>query len=132
MHYLRAILKVCHICQLNRNEKPPSRLLETRINLNFRPMSRLSMELKVMPRSQKEHQYILCIIDKVTNYVMTAPLFDARLEEEGEDIIENIVTKYGTPEYMIMDQDSVFMLSLMNFLFQALGIKIKTEGLYNH
>ena len=25
MHYLRAFLKVCHICQLNRNDKPPSR-----------------------------------------------------------------------------------------------------------
>ena len=33
---------------------------------------------------------------------------------------------------MIMDQDSVFMSSLMNFLFQALGIKIKTVGPYNH
>ena len=25
MHYLRAFLKACHICQLNRNDKPPSR-----------------------------------------------------------------------------------------------------------
>ena len=33
---------------------------------------------------------------------------------------------------MIMDQDSTFMSSLMNFLFQALGIKIKTVGPYNH
>ena len=31
-----------------------------------------------------------------------------------------------------MDQDSTFMSSLMNFLFQALGIKIKTVGPYNH
>ena len=31
-----------------------------------------------------------------------------------------------------MDQDSAFMSSLMNFLFQALGIKIKTVGPYNH
>ena len=95
-------------------------------------MSRFSMDLKVMPRSQKGHQYILCIIDKVTNYLVTAPLFHARSEEVGEAIIENIVTKYGTPEYMIMDQDSAFMSSLMNLLFQVLGIKIKTVGPYNH
>ena len=55
MHYLRAFLNACHICQLNRNDKPPSRQLETRINLNYRPMSRLSMDLKGMPRSQKGH-----------------------------------------------------------------------------
>ena len=103
IHYLRAFLKACHICQLSRNDKPPSHQLEARINLNYRPMSRLNMDLKVMPRSQKGHQYILCIIDKVTNYLVTAPLFQARSEEVGEALIENIITKYGTPEYMIMD-----------------------------
>ena len=132
MHYFRVYLKACHMFQLSRNDKPPSRQLEARINLNYRPMSRLSMDLKVMPRSQKGHQYILCIIDEVTNYLVTAPLFHARLEEVGEAIIENIVTKYGTPEYMIMDQDSALMSSLMNFLFQVLGIKVKTVGPYNH
>ena len=95
-------------------------------------MSRLSMDLKVMPRSQKGHQYILCIIDEITNYLVTAHLFQARSEEVGEALIENIITKYGTPEYMIMDQDSAFMSSLMNYLFQALGIKIKIVGPYIH
>ena len=32
----------------------------------------------------------------------------------------------------MMDQDSTFMSSLMNYLFKALGIKIKTVGPYNH
>ena len=59
MHYLRSFLSTCHICQLFRNDKPPSTQLEIRINLSYRPMSRLSMELKVMPRSQKGHWYIL-------------------------------------------------------------------------
>ena len=50
MHYLRLYLSVCHFCQLFRNDKPPSRQLETRINLNYRPMCRLSMDLNVMPK----------------------------------------------------------------------------------
>ena len=41
MHYLRSFLSACHICQLFRNDKPPSRQLETRLNLKYRPMSRL-------------------------------------------------------------------------------------------
>ena len=77
IHYLRSYLKACHICQLSRNDKPPSRQLQTRINLNYRPMSRLSMDLKVMPRSQKGHHYILCVIDEVTNYLVTAPIYQA-------------------------------------------------------
>ena len=94
-------------------------------------MSRLSMDLKVMPKSQKGHQYILCIIDEVTNYLVSAPLYQAKSEEVGKALIEHVISKYGTPEY-IMDQDSAFMSSLMNYLFKSLGIKIKTVGPYNH
>ena len=56
IHYLRSYIKGCHICQLSRNEKPPSRHLQMRINPNYVPMSRLSMDLKVMPRSHKGHR----------------------------------------------------------------------------
>ena len=132
MHYLRSFLSTCHICQLFRNAKPPSRQLETRINLIYRPMSRLSMDLKVMPRSQKGHWYILCIIDKMTNYLITAPLYQARSEGVGEALIENVISKFGTPDYMMMDQDSAFMSSLMSYLFKKLGINIKTVGPHSH
>ena len=83
MHYLRSYLKACHVCQSVRNEKHPPRQLQTRVNLNYRPMSRLSMDVKVMPRSQKGHCYILCVIDDMTNYLITAPLYQARSEEIG-------------------------------------------------
>ena len=132
MHYLRSYLKACHTCQLSRNDKPPSRQLQTRINLNYRPMSRLSMDLKVMPRSQKGHCYILCLIDEVTNYLITAPIYQTKSEEIGDMPIENVISKFGTPEYIIMDQDSAFMSTPMNYLFRGLGIKIKTVGPYNH
>ena len=49
MHYLRPYIKGCHICKLACNEKPPVRQLQTRINPNYIPLSRLSMDLKVMP-----------------------------------------------------------------------------------
>ena len=132
MHYLRSFLSACHICQLFGKGKPPSRQLETRINLNYRPMSSLSMDLKVMPRSQKGHRYILCVIDEMTNYLITAPLYQARSEDIGEALTENVVIKFGMPEYMIMGEDSAFMSSLMSYLFKKLGISIKTVGPYNH
>ena len=109
IHYLRSYIKGCHLYQLSCNEKPPSRHLQTRINPNYVPMSRLSMDLKVMPRSHKGHRYILCIIDKVTNYLVTVPIFQARSEEIGEALTENVIMKYCIPEYIIMDQDSAFM-----------------------
>ena len=55
MHYMISFIKGCHICQLARPDKPPMRQLQPRIYLNYRPLSRLSMDLKVMPRLQKGH-----------------------------------------------------------------------------
>ena len=132
IHYLRSYIKGCHLCQLSCNDKPPSRHTHARINPNYVPMSRLSMDLKVMPRSHKEHRYILCIIDEITNYLVTVPIFQAISEEIGEALIENVITKYCIPEYIIMDQDSAFMSSLMTYLFHKFDIKIKTVAPYNH
>ena len=132
IHYLRSYTKGCHLCQLSCNDKPPSSHLQTRTNPNYVPMSRLSMDLKVMPRSHKGHRYILCIIDEVTNYLVTVPIFQARSEKIGEALIENVITKYCIPEYIIMDQNSAFMSSLMTYLFHKFDIKIKTVAPYNH
>ena len=85
-----------------------------------------------MPRSQKGHQFILCVIDEMTNYLITAPSYQARSEEVREALIENVISKFRMPQYMIMDQESTFMSSLMSYLFKKLGISIKTVGPYNH
>ena len=132
IHYLRSCIKGCYSCQLAHNENPPSRQYQARINPNYMPMSRLSMDLKVMPRLHKGHKYILCVIEEVTNYLITVPIFQARSEEIGEALIKNVITKYCIPEYIIMDEDSPFMSSLMTYLLHKFNIKIRTVAPYNH
>ena len=116
------------ICQ----DKPLRRQLQTRIYLNYRPLSRLSMDLKVMPKSYKGHRFILCIIDEVTNYLITASIYQSRSEEIGEALTEHVISKYCMPDCIIMDLDSVFISILMNDLFKRFCIKIKTVDPFNH
>ena len=132
IHYLRSYMKGCHICQLACKEKPPTRQLKMRINPNYIPLSRLSMNLKVMPKSYRGHKYILCIIDEVTNYLITIPIHQSKSGEVGEALIENVIMKNCIPEYIIMDQDNAFMSSLMTYLLNKFNIKIKTVAPYNH
>ena len=61
IHYLSSYIKGCHLCQLSCNEKPPSRHLQTRINPNYVPMSRLSMGFKGL--------CLDCMKDTDTSYV---------------------------------------------------------------
>ena len=123
MHYLRSFIKGYHVCQLSRSDKLSTRQLQPRIYLNYRPMSKLSMDLKVMPRSQKGHKFTLCIIDEMRNYLITVPIYDSRSEE-----VEHIISKFCASDCIIMDQDSAFM----KYLFRKLNIKIMTVAPYNH
>ena len=97
------------MCQLARYDKPQCRQLQTRIHLNYRPLSRLSMDLKVMPKSQMGHCYILCIIDEMTNYLITVPIYQARAGEVEETLIEHVIMKYCIPDYIIMDQLCIYV-----------------------
>ena len=90
------------------------------------------MDLNVMPRAHKGHKFILCVIDGVTSYLITVPIHQARAEEIGEALIGNIIIKYCIPEYIIMDQDSALMSSLMTYLLNKFNIKIRTVAPYNH
>ena len=85
-----------------------------------------------MPRYHKGHKYILCIIDEVTNYLITVHMYQAKSEEIGEALTENVITKYCIPEYIIMDQHTAFMSSLMTYLLAKFNIKIITVAPYNH
>ena len=44
-----------------------------------------------MPKSYKGHKYISCVIDEVTNYLITVPIHQAKSEEIGDALIENII-----------------------------------------
>ena len=90
------------------------------------------MDLKVMPHSSKGHKFILCIIDEVTNYLIMVAIYQSKAEKIGKALIEHVVMKYCVPDCITMDQDSAFMSSLINYLFNKLDIEIKTVTPYNH
>ena len=68
----------------------------------------------------------------MTNYLITVPIHHSRSEEVGEALIEHVISKFCAPYCIIMDQDSAFMSTLMNYLFRKLNIKIMTVAPYNH
>ena len=117
MHYLKSFIKGCYVCHLARPDKLPMRQLKLQFHLNCRPLSKLNMDLKMILRSPKGHKFILFIIDEMRNYLITVPIYCSR-SEEVEALIEHVISKYCAPDCIIMDQDSAFMSTLMNYLFR--------------
>ena len=64
------------------------------------------------------------------NNLIILPIYQSRSEEIGDALIDSVISKYHIPDYIIMDQDSAFMSSLMNYLFKKFDIK--TVAPYNH
>ena len=92
------------MCQLSRNEESPVGQLQQRINLNYRPLSKLSMDLKVMLKSYKGNKIIFCIIDEVSNYLITVPIYQSRSEEIGDTLINNVISKSRQCIHIIIDE----------------------------
>ena len=70
---MRSYIKDFHLCQLFRKEKQHVRQLQQIANLNYGPLYRLQMVLKVIPDFHRGHNFILCIIDEVINYLNITP-----------------------------------------------------------
>ena len=90
------------------------------------------MDLRIIPKPHQGHKFILCITDEITNYLIIVPIHLSRSEEISNALIDNIISNHCTPFYIIMDQDSAFMSSLINYLLKKCDMKIKTVAPYNH
>ena len=123
LYFLTMYIKACHICQLHKNEN---------YNSNYKAMTRVRIDLQVMPRSYKGNKFILVVIDELTSFVVTIPIYQSWSEETGYALIEHVFRKYSISEHIIMDQDSGLMSIMIHYLLKKLGIKIETVAPYNH
>ena len=76
-----------------------------------------------MPTSDRGHKFILCIIDEVTNCLITVPTHQSRSDQIDDASVYNVISKFCIPAYIIMDQDSVLM-SFDELFTMKLNIKI--------
>ena len=89
-----------------------------------------------MPRSHKGHKFILCIIDEVTNYLITVPIYQAKTEEIGEVLIVNVITKVsGTfrEYYELLNKRLKYLHDiLLNFKSKMLAMINKAKAFFQH
>ena len=81
---------------------------------------------------QNGHQFILCIIDEVTNYLIAMPLYWAKIRGSQRSFNWKCYYQVWYARLYDYGSGSVFMSSLMSHLFKTLKITIKTVGPYNH
>ena len=85
------------------------------INPTYKVMTRLSMDLYMVPRYHKGHRFISVVIGEVTTFMVATPIHQSQSENIGDALLEHVFSKYSTVEYMIVDQDGTFTSTLIKY-----------------
>ena len=69
-NFIRKYVQSCHTCHTRSAKEPGYKAYHTRVPYDFRPMSRISADIKWMPLSNQGFNYILFTTCEISNYVI--------------------------------------------------------------
>ena len=120
---IRQYVVSCIECQSMKDKTHGVNIHYPRIPLDYRPMSRFSMDVKHMPPSKLGYNKILVCTCEATNWVVAIPICDEKASTLAEAIYFKIVCIYGTPKAVICDESPAFTSELMRSYWHALNIR---------
>ena len=121
--YIRKYIQGCHECEARKAPKELPKAIYPRIPLDYKPMSRISLDCKEMPQSRLGYKHILLCTCEVSNWVVGIPIQDVTSTTLFEAIFYKIICFFGSPKVIITDEASGLTSKLMTELYQALQIK---------
>ena len=129
---IRRYIQCCHHCQSRTDKEKDPDAEHVRVPYDFRPMSRVSIDIKHMPVSSEGYQYILFICCEFSNYVVAAPLKDKSALHIAEALLNKLYWQFGRPSQIICDQDRALTSKVMLAVFDIFGSDTKVVSPGNH
>jgi hypothetical protein len=129
---IRTYLSACYTCQVKSGPPDRQKAHHLRIPYDYRPMERVSMDVKDMPRARTGEKYLLLVCCEFTNYVVGIPMQSNNSVNIIEALLSKVVYVFGPPKQMITDQGSPLTSALVYELYEATGIDCKLVSPENH
>ena len=129
---IQRYVQSCDICQKTCNMEKGPEAYHVRVPFDFRPMTRLSCDIKHMPVSSKGYKYILFVTCEVSNYTIAIPLFREDSLSIAEAILNKVVYQFGPPSMIIIDEGKAMSSEVMTYIYEALRIKPIVTSPENH
>ena len=79
---------------------------------------------KIYPTSSKEHNFILVAIDYFTKWVEVVPLKKVKQKDVIQFIKEHIIHRFGIPQCITTDQDTMFTGDEMTYFSKDYDIQL--------
>ena len=129
---IRQYITTCLQCESRKEKSSDVRIHYPRIPLDYRPMSRLSLDIKHMPRSSLGYKYILLCTCEATNWVVGIPIINEEAATIAEALFFKVICVFGTPKAVICDEAPALTSYLMKAYFHALNINPYYISPMNH
>ncbi|XP_073808802.1 adenosylhomocysteinase isoform X1 [Danio rerio] len=123
--------KICEKCQRYKptNLKPAGDLQSVPI---VEPGYMLGMDIMgPFPRSSRQNEYLLVIVDYFTKWVEVFPMRTAKSNTIVRILIEEIFTRWGTPAFIVSDRGRQFTSNLLDQLCKQWQITPKLTTAYH-
>ena len=101
---IKQFVASCYECQIMKGKEPTPKIYYSRIPLDTRVMARISMDIKVMPKSVLGYNCILVCVCEYTSWVKAIPLVNQEAGTIADAIFFRIICEYGTPKAVICDE----------------------------
>ena len=129
---IRKYLISCHNCQSRRPRSEELEVAYARIPLDFKPMKRMSIDVKHMPPGKYGMNYILICTCEFTGYTEATALQSITSQNVAGALDNLIFSRYGRITTIIHDQASYLTSELMRTVFKILNVKPAIVSPENH
>jgi transposase InsO family protein len=85
---------------------------------------------KINPPSSKGHQFILAITDYFTKWVEAVPMKSVASRDVIQFVKEHVIHRFGIPQTITIDGDSVFISEEFKKFAPDMGIKLIRSSPY--
>ena len=129
---IRKYILSCEVCQSRKDKSDVKGKFYARIPLDFRPMARISMDVKTMVPSKLGYKYLLLCTCEFSNWVEGIPIADTQATTIFDALYHRIIFRYGPVQSIVMDQASSHTSKLGEELMKMLKITPYFVSPHNH
>ena len=130
-HDIRAWVQQCPECQRRNPPQPLPCAPMGGITAN-RPFEKISWDIMgPLPMSSKGNRYILVITDLFSKWVEAFPMRSTDTESLATILINEVVCRYGVPQYLHSDQGANLTSKVIQSLCKQLGIQRTQSSPYH-
>lgn len=122
--------KQCEVCQRFKGKSSKTPMGKNRVPEEC--LEEISMDLVgPVPYSRAGTRYVLVIQDKLSRFIVFAPLKDASAEMVARVFLSQWICQFGVPKRIVTDRGTNFMSAVFRRLCEFLGIKHCPTTAYN-